>query len=328
MRKSIYIKLVLIFIGLFFLGNSFAFYIVSSFYENQIDAGIKNQVYQYLLDNKAIFESGKLTETELEALQNSSILQVHFYDSMQEIADKYGIQTDALQIVSDTPLSFKANRPASLVYIVRAGSKYITAQPKIIGVFVSVRDMLFNTVLVAFVMGVIVMLVAGWFIVRPVKKLSKATERIASGDFDVHIPEKGKDELGMLIKNFNTMAAELKGMEMMRKGFISDISHEFRTPLTSIEGYTKLLRNCRTDEERNEYIDIIVEETKRLATLSNSILTLSKIENENISVVKEKFRMDEQIRKMLLTFESKWREKEIDLQLSLDNVSYTGDAQM
>jgi signal transduction histidine kinase len=328
MRKSIYIKLVLIFIGLFVLGNSFAFYIVASFYGNQIDEGVRNQNYQFIMDNKAAYESGKMAESDIETLQRYSILQIRFFDSEQEIEDQYGIGSASLAAVSDTPVSIESEKRKTMVYIVRTGSKYIVAQPKVFGVYVSIRDMLLNAILVALGIGIVVMLIAGWFLVRPVKKLIQATELIASGDFDVHIPEKRKDELGKLVKNFNTMAAELKGMEMMRSGFISDISHEFRTPLTSIEGYAKLLRGPLSDEEKNEYIDTIVGETKRLATLTSSILTLSKIENENISIIKEKFRLDEQVRKMLLTFEAKWQDKDIDLQLSLDSVSYTGDQQL
>jgi signal transduction histidine kinase len=106
------------------------------------------------------------------------------------------------------------------------------------------------------------------------------------------------------------------------------VSHEFRTPLTSIEGYAKLLRDCESEQERNEYIDIITEETRRLADLSSGILLLSRIENENISIQKEHFRLDEQVRKVLLNFENKWQDKSIDLQLHLDSVSYSGNAQL
>lgn len=328
MRKSIYIKLVLIFIGLFLLGNSFAFYIVTAGYSGSIEAPMRNQIYQYLLDNKAMYESGKLSADELEQLQGSSLLQVSFFKSTEQIESRFGIDAASVETVSDQPVSFSPKKHNAIVYIVKSGSMYITAQPKVSGVMGDIREMLLNIVLVALAIGISVMLIAGWFLVRPVKKLSLATERIAAGDFHVHIPEKRKDELGKLIKSFNIMARELNGMEMMREGFISDISHEFRTPLTSIEGYAKLLRGCKTDEERNEYIGIIEEETKRLAHLANSILTLSKVENENISLRREKFRLDEQIRKMLLTFEAKWREKEIDLQLNLENLSYTGDRQL
>jgi len=95
-----------------------------------------------------------------------------------------------------------------------------------------------------------------------------------------------------------------------------------RPPRSTLFPYTTLFRS-------NEYIDIITEETRRLAELSNSILLLSKIENENsLSIRKEKFRLDEQIRRVLLTFEAKWRDKDINLQLAMDNISYTGDAQL
>ncbi len=120
------------------------------------------------------------------------------------------------------------------------------------------------------------------------------------------------------------MAEELKSIEILRNDFISDISHEFKTPLTSIEGYTKLLENC-TDEERKAYIDIITEETKRLSILSTNILTLNSIENESSPIYTEEFALDEQIRKAILLLEHKWTEKEIQLDIELDKIKFKGN---
>lgn len=172
------------------------------------------------------------------------------------------------------------------------------------------------------------MLIASSFIVRPIKKLSKATEKIARGDFNIFIEKKNEDEIGQLIDNFNTMTKELGGMEMLRNDFVSNISHEFKTPLMSIEGYAKLLGDCKNEEERGEYIKIITEETRRLSALSSNILLLNRIENENIAPVRNLFRLDEQIRQVILFHEKKWSGKDIDLQLDMDEIVYEGNEQL
>jgi signal transduction histidine kinase len=172
------------------------------------------------------------------------------------------------------------------------------------------------------------MLIAARLIVKPIQKLTLAAEKIAKGDFEVYIENNRKDEIGWLIDNFNKMSKELASMEMLRNNFISDISHEFKTPLTSIEGYTRLLHDCKDEKERNEYIDIITQETKRLSALSGNILLLNRIENENITLAKSSFKLDEQIRQVILLCENKWSSKNIDLNIDLDELIYTGNEQL
>ncbi len=181
-----------------------------------------------------------------------------------------------------------------------------------------------TTNLISLIIGSLLFILVGKMYVKPLTKLTQATDRIAEGDFDIEIPSNRKDEIGQLISSFNIMAEELKSIEILRNDFISDISHEFKTPLTSIEGYTKLLENC-TDEERKAYIDIITEETKRLSILSTNILTLNSIENESSPIYTEEFALDEQIRKAILLLEHKWTEKEIQLDIELDKIKFKGN---
>ena len=176
----------------------------------------------------------------------------------------------------------------------------------------------------AIIIGSVLFLFVGRMVVNPTKKLIKATEKVATGDFDIELENHRTDEFGILISSFNSMAKELKSIEIFRNDFISDISHEFRTPLTSIEGYTKLLRDC-SEEERRGYVDIIIEETKRLSILTTNILTLNRVDNQNISTPMEDFVMDEQIRRAILLLENKWVEKEIGLEIDLENIQYRGN---
>ncbi len=114
------------------------------------------------------------------------------------------------------------------------------------------------------------------------------------------------------------MTKDLASIEILRNDFISDISHEFKSPITSIEGYTKLLADSN-DEAKDEYTDIILHETERLSNMATNILTINKLDNENI-INTEEFKLDEQIRRSILLLENKWNEKAIELDVDLDDV--------
>ena len=117
---------------------------------------------------------------------------------------------------------------------------------------------------------------------EPLRQMTAAMEQLACGDFDVRMPERGAwhlREVDEFARAFNTAAEELGGTEMMRAGFISDFSHEFRTPASSLSGFAQLLQeDDLSPEERAEYLRIIVDEANRLSGLSERILLLSKME--------------------------------------------------
>ena len=115
-------------------------------------------------------------------------------------------------------------------------------------------------------------------------------------------------------------------MEYLRKDFINNVSHEFKTPIASIQGFARLLKNNKlTLEQFNDYTDIIIEESERLTNLSSNILKLSQVENQAIAYKRESFSLDEQIRKTILLFEEQWSEKELELDIELQKVDYLGD---
>ena len=167
-------------------------------------------------------------------------------------------------------------------------------------------------------------LLTKWLLI-PLKEMIHATERIAKGDFKVHIQEtfdEGSD-FGILQRSFNHMAGELDGIELFRNDFINNFSHEFKTPIVSIQGFAHQLRaGGLTPEEEREYIRIIATESDRLAKMATNILLLSKLENQAIVTDKTEFYLDEQIRTCLLLLEKQWDAKNIDLNLDLDEVKY------
>ena len=163
------------------------------------------------------------------------------------------------------------------------------------------------------------------WILYPLQEMISATERISKGDFKVHLQETfdAKSDFGILQRSFNHMARELDGIEMFRKDFINNFSHEFKTPIVSIQGFAHQLKaGGLTPEEEREYIRIIADESDRLAKMATNILLLSKLENQAIVTEKTEFYLDEQIRTCLLLLEKQWSSKGIMLNLELDEVRY------
>lgn len=159
----------------------------------------------------------------------------------------------------------------------------------------------------------------------PIRKVIDATHKVAGGDFNVKVDLKGIGELEELSRSFNKMTQELSSIETMRNDFVNNFSHEFKTPIVSVRGFAKLLKeNNLTDEERLEYLDIIIMESERLAELSTNVLTLSKYENLEIIADKAPFRLDEQIRRTIVLMEPKWSAKEMTVKVDLEKVIING----
>ena len=163
-------------------------------------------------------------------------------------------------------------------------------------------------------------------IVNPIKKITDATKKVASGDFTIELETKRNDEIGELTHNFNKMLKELNSIECLQKDFINNVSHEIKTPISSIQGFAKLLEaDDLSKEERKEYAEIIKEESDRLLYLSTNILKLAKLENQERIMNKTKFNIAEQIRRTISVLEPKWKEKNIKFNVSLKEQEFLGE---
>ena len=164
---------------------------------------------------------------------------------------------------------------------------------------------------------------------RNLQMICKAAQKVAHGDFsvrlDVYKEKTAKTEIDILKEDFNTMVSELASIEKLKDDFVADVSHEIKTPLSIIQGYADLLNTPGISEkERNEYIHLISEAINNLTTLVSNILKLNKIESQEI-VQKEKFSLDEQMRYCILSFEDKINDKDIELEVNLDEVIINSD---
>lgn len=178
----------------------------------------------------------------------------------------------------------------------------------------------------SFIIATVLTLYISRYILSPVEHLSDASKKVAHGDFTVQIPlDSDSDELNVTISNFNSMVRELRSIETLRDDFIANVSHEFKTPLSAIEGYAMLLQEKNLgDKEREECARKILQSTARLNDLTGNILLLSKLDNQNYPQENTTFSLDEQIRQAILMFESVWTKKQIDIDCDMPDVSFVG----
>lgn len=185
-------------------------------------------------------------------------------------------------------------------------------------------------VLTCILLGTLLSQTAGRRFVRFVERLNEALKQIASGNYDITLEGTPPvQEIREIIGNFNLMTRELSATEMLRSDFIENVSHEFKTPLAAIEGYTALLQQPDlTEESRREYTDKIIAATRRLNGLSENILLLSRLENQETQIEQDIFSLDEQIRESILLTEPIWSKKGIELSVDLEDCTFRGNREL
>lgn len=163
-------------------------------------------------------------------------------------------------------------------------------------------------------------------VLTPLVKLSSASKEVARGNFDVTVSDSSKmEEVQSTFRNFNAMVRELKSISTLSSDFIANVSHEFKTPLSVIEGYAMLLQDDRlTAQEREDYLNKILVNTRRLNTLVGNILMLSKMETKPLPEQYTRFRLDEQLRQVVAQLEPQWSAKGISFRVRLDEVELLG----
>lgn len=167
--------------------------------------------------------------------------------------------------------------------------------------------------------AIILTAIAGNYTLRPIKKFVEATKEIAAGNFSVRVETRGPDEFNRLATSFNEMARELGSIETLRDDFISDISHEYKTPIVSIRGFAKLVKKGNlTKEQQDEYLDIIISESTRLSELSSNVMLLSKLNTLDKPTDNEEFSLDEQLRRVIVLMNQQMEKKHIEADIELE----------
>ena len=169
----------------------------------------------------------------------------------------------------------------------------------------------------------------GWIPERNVfQPIIEALERIGTGDFSVQLDDRYREDpiAGELVSTVNKMALDLDQMESLRQEFVSNVSHEIQSPLTSIRGFARALEDDRLGaEDRRHYLGIIEEESTRLSRLTDNLLCLASLESSQTRVGPKPYSLDRQIRSQILASEPQWREKEIEFGADLEEIEIDAD---
>lgn len=199
------------------------------------------------------------------------------------------------------------------------GQQYIVFVQKDIGkkqmIFI---DSAMIAVFCMLIAGSITFLVIADIIVKPISRLNKATNELSKGNYRVRVNYSGNDEIARLNRSFNQMAQQLAKQEETRQQFISDVSHEFQTPLTAIQGFATILKNEKlTDEQRQKYADIILFHSKRLSTLSRNMLQLTILDGEDVKLEVSEFSLIEQLNRVIETQDNLAISKNIEIEFDI-----------
>lgn len=180
--------------------------------------------------------------------------------------------------------------------------------------------------LFSIILGLTFSTVFSKLILKPIRRLVTATKRVAEGDFTVRLKESSRlEDMRELYTNFNLMVEEIGNTDTLRSDFVTNVSHEFKTPINAIEGYATLLQDkTLSDGERSECVEKIIFNTKRLSNLVGNMLLISKLESQTIPEARRPYRLDEQIRRSIVDLESRWEPKEIEFDIDLENITYNG----
>ena len=188
----------------------------------------------------------------------------------------------------------------------------------------NVHDQIIRVVIVSslwvFLAAIVIVYFISNRITTPIKEISKAVDLYTKGKFDVRIPVNDNDEIGTLAEAFNNMAQELDKLEKTKNTFISSISHDLRTPMTSIQGsIERIIDGTISPEKQEYYLGIVLTDVKRLSRLVNSLLDVSRMESGGLKLNPTYFDICEMARLILISFEEKIDEGKVNIEFEADD---------
>ncbi len=327
--KSIYTKFIAIFFIILIISNIAApltiYKALTSGAYNSITENLKNTAYVI----KNLVENKHITLDEIpKYIDNTNTISI--YDNYEDINVDFS-PSKLSTLLSGEPIFIGiSDQEHFFTSIVQIQNKYVAISPNVNNnPLLKLRGIELKITLIPLIIGSILIAAAVATVVAPIKRISNASKEVANGNFDFEIKVTGNDEIAELTKNFNLMIKELSKNEYLHKNFVNSVSHEFKTPISSLRGYAKLLKEDNlTKEERNQYADVIISASERLSNLSTNLLRLAELENGNFVIKNVNFSLSEQIRSCIILMQNQWEEKDLELNLDIDEVNYTGDEEL
>ena len=334
--KSIYTKFVIMIVVILLVSSTLALFVVSSLTVNLMYAPLVDMMQKTSTELTMLNQQSELSNDALAMVTGNTFMTVSFYSTAEEMLSevptisKNGIEAIENQTIDRFIPEKIVHQKASLYLVTKLENQWVLIRPIFNSeVFTKIGQALRTVLGLSVLFTTLFVLIALKQIVKPIKRLTQATKQVAGGNLDVVVTHKSEDEIGVLIKNFNIMTQELKTNEYLRKDFVSSVSHEFKTPIASISGFAKIIKQNDLDaQSRSEYADIIISETERLSKLSSNLLRLSSLDNQCIIDKTHYFSLDEQIRRVILLLEARWTEKKLDLDLEIEPLQIVGDEEL
>ena len=258
------------------------------------------------------FKSGDLPESTLEEVFNGEI-----YHGMRDFPNQSfmtGFFSNHLTNTVGVPFTYQ-------------GENYgLFLRPNIDLLFSDVHTILAGLIVTMAVLSLIAMLFFAKQLIRPITQLTDATKLISQEKYDLLLNISRRDEIGQLATSFNQMARQLSEIDRSRKEFISNVSHDFQSPLLTIQGYSELLKSpSLTEAERMDYASIIEAETKRLSILTKQLLLLSSLDQPSHRLSKSAFALDEQLKGLSRKYVWLIQDAGIEVYYKTASVKYFGD---
>ncbi|MEK4092538.1 sensor histidine kinase [Viridibacillus sp. FSL H8-0110] len=341
MTKSLYTRVVLTFLVSVIGGTIIAFFMSTWVFKDKLNENLKFPLLHFGQDIVRIYETLPLREAEsfVSGMKQLDSYHIRIYDETGQF-QSYGslnghnpvtVTNEQLKEVLDGKVvQVNPNGVASfflgLPLKTEMGTKAMFVEPLAPPSTAFTRKWALTFLTYSLIAGSLLILVAAMFLIMPIKKLTQATRRIAVGDFNVKLNIKQKGELGTLARSFEEMTHDLHQLEQMRRDFVSNVSHEVQSPLTSISGYALALKQVElTDNERSRYLDIIIAEADRMSKMSDSLLKLSLLESQSQQLQLVTFNLDEQIRRVIVAIQPQWFARNIHFELNLKAVRLMAD---
>src|SRR5690625_52124 len=280
--------------------------------------------YQFYLVNEAgegEMYGDSFRETYISEDVIQMVIEGHIYHGIAEYPWKLfvtGFFSNELKNTVGTPLTIQGETYALFA---RQSTSQQFGEMRIFLVLLLVLLLLFSFLMV---------LISTRFIVKPIQRLTEATKKIAAGNYHIKLKNNRHDEIGRLADHFSMMSDSLGKTEEKRQTFVSNVSHEIQSPLTSIQGFSQALREEELSEgDRSYYLSIIEKESRRLSLLSKQLLTLSFLDGHAEQVDQLAYQVRDQLKEVIATTKWSWREKDIAIELNVSpDLEITGDPKL
>jgi Signal transduction histidine kinase len=341
LTKSLYVRVVFIFLGAVIVSLILSLILITRLFENQAVSYIQEGMIESGQDIIASYTEAYPQHSAVLAkgISVTSANSVNFYGPDGRLRHEESLNGGKRIELDQETIGYVLNGgvyrgsergPKSLLVGLPfeiEGQRFAVFMEPSIGPFMTLILRFFQfELLFSLLFGSVLILLAAQYIVKPLKKLTNATRRMSKGDFSFELRSKRKDEIGQLTRSFDSMAKELGTLEKIRQRFVSNVSHEIQSPLTSIKGFTKALKQKKMDEEsRLRLLTIIEDETERLSRLGEDLLQLSSLEYEHLQLNLGALRLDEQLRKCVISLEPQWAPKNLRIELELDEIEVHAD---